>query len=133
MTYGDGVADVPIDEVLAFHDAHGKLATVTAVRPPSRFGALALEGDRVTDFLEKPQAEAGWINGGFFVFERRVLDYLADDDTILEREPLEQLAHDGRADGLSARQVLGADGHRARPDQPREPVGERRGPMEGVG
>jgi glucose-1-phosphate cytidylyltransferase len=96
VTYGDGVADVAVDKVLAFHEAHGKLATVTAVRPPSRFGALTLEDDRVTDFLEKPQAEAGWINGGFFVFENGVLDYLTGDDTILEREPLERLAHDGQ-------------------------------------
>jgi glucose-1-phosphate cytidylyltransferase len=96
VTYGDGVADVPVDEVLAFHEAHGKLATVTAVRPPSRFGALTLQDDHVTDFLEKPQAEAGWINGGFFVFEHGVLDYLTGDDTILEREPLERLARDGQ-------------------------------------
>ena len=96
VTYGDGVADVPIDRIVAFHESHGKLATVTAVRPPSRFGALTIEDDHVTHFLEKPQAEAGWINGGFFVFEQGVLDYLAGDDTILEREPLEQLAHDGQ-------------------------------------
>jgi glucose-1-phosphate cytidylyltransferase len=96
VTYGDGLADVPVDEVLAFHEAHGKLATVTAVRPPSRFGALTLEDDRVAHFLEKPQAEGGWINGGFFVFEHGVLDYLAADDTVLEREPLEHLARDGQ-------------------------------------
>ena len=95
VTYGDGVADVPIDRLLAFHEAHGRLATVTAVRPPARFGALGLDGARVAEFSEKGQAEAGWINGGFFVFERQVLDYLAGDDTILEREPLERLAQDG--------------------------------------
>ena len=96
VTYGDGVADVPIDRVVSFHESHGKLATVTAVRPPSRFGALTIESGHVTHFLEKPQAEAGWINGGFFVFEHGVLDYLAGDETILEREPLEQLARDGQ-------------------------------------
>lgn len=96
VTYGDGVADVPIDELFAFHRAHGRLATVTAVRPPSRFGALDLDGDRVQLFSEKPQTEAGWINGGFFVFERGVLDYLADDASVLEREPLERLAADGQ-------------------------------------
>jgi glucose-1-phosphate cytidylyltransferase len=96
LTYGDGVADVPLDRLLAFHESHGRLATVTAVRPPSRFGALALDGDNVVDFLEKPQAEAGWINGGFFIFEHAILDHLADDDTVLEREPLEALAKNGQ-------------------------------------
>ena len=94
VTYGDGVADVPIDRLIAFHEAHGRVATVTAVRPPSRFGALALDGDCVSEFSEKPQTGAGWINGGFFVFEPSVLDYLVDDETVLEGEPLERLAHD---------------------------------------
>jgi glucose-1-phosphate cytidylyltransferase len=96
VTYGDGVANVPIDRLLAFHKSHGRLATLTAVRPPSRFGALDLQGDHVVEFSEKPQAEAGWINGGFFIFERAVLDYLTDDATVLEREPLEALARDGQ-------------------------------------
>lgn len=96
VTYGDGLANVPIDQLLAFHEAHGRLATVTAVRPPARFGALALEGDCVREFSEKPQAEAGWINGGYFVFERAVLDYVEDDQTVLERDPLERLASDGQ-------------------------------------
>ena len=96
VTYGDGVADIPIDSLLAFHEAHGRVATVTAVRPPSRFGALGLDGDHVVEFSEKPQAEAGWINGGYFVFERPVFDYLVDDETVLEREPLERLAADGQ-------------------------------------
>ncbi len=95
VTYGDGVADVPIDNLLAFHDAHGRLATVTAVRPPARFGTLALEGNRVREFSEKRQTDAGWINGGFFIFEQGVLEYLTGDDCVLEREPLERLAADG--------------------------------------
>ncbi|RMD84189.1 MAG: glucose-1-phosphate cytidylyltransferase [Candidatus Dadabacteria bacterium] len=95
VTYGDGVGDVDISRLVAFHHAHGKLATVTAVRPPSRFGALVLDGERVRQFSEKPQAGEGWINGGFFVFHRRFLDYLDGDDTILEREPLERLAAQG--------------------------------------
>jgi len=95
LTYGDGVADLDVRELVAFHASHGKLATVTAVRPPSRFGSLALDGDRVREFSEKPQAGEGWINGGFFVFEPGVFDYLAGDDTILERDPLERLAKDG--------------------------------------
>jgi glucose-1-phosphate cytidylyltransferase len=92
VTYGDGVGDVDIAKLVAFHEAHGKLATVTAVRPPARFGALEMEGDRVRRFSEKPQTDAGWINGGFFVFEPEVLDLMTDDATILERGPLETLA-----------------------------------------
>jgi glucose-1-phosphate cytidylyltransferase len=97
LTYGDGVADIDIGNLVAFHRKHGKLATVTAVRPPARFGALRLgaEGGKVVAFDEKPQADAGWINGGYFVFEPAVLDYIEGDDTPLEREPLEQLAHAG--------------------------------------
>ena len=96
VTYGDGVGDIDIGALLAFHRSHGKLATVTAVRPPARFGALILEGSKVAQFSEKSQADSGWINGGFFVFEPEVLDYLADDDTILEREALELLASEGQ-------------------------------------
>lgn len=95
-TYGDGLSDVDLQALLAFHRAHGKLATVTAVRPPARFGGLRLTDDRVEAFSEKPQAEGGWINGGFFVFEPAVFEYLTGDDTILERDPLERLARDGQ-------------------------------------
>jgi glucose-1-phosphate cytidylyltransferase len=96
VTYGDGVADVDLRMLMAFHQRHGKLATVTAVRPPSRFGALDLDGDDVYRFSEKPQTAEGWINGGFFVFEPAMLDYITDDRTILEREPLERLAREGQ-------------------------------------
>jgi glucose-1-phosphate cytidylyltransferase len=95
-TYGDGVADIDIGRLLAFHEAHGRLATVTAVRPPARFGTLELDGASVRSFSEKPQAGAGWINGGFFVFDPGVLDYIEGDDTLLEREPLERLATNGQ-------------------------------------
>jgi glucose-1-phosphate cytidylyltransferase len=95
LTYGDGVGDVDIGGLVEFHRAHGRIATVTAVRPPSRFGALDLDGDRVRRFSEKPQTDAGWINGGFFVFEPAVFDLLDDDATILERGPLEALASRG--------------------------------------
>jgi glucose-1-phosphate cytidylyltransferase len=95
VTYGDGVGDVDLAGLVKFHQSHGKLATVTAVRPPARFGGLVFDGDRVAEFSEKPQAVEGWINGGFFVFEPGVLDYLVDDATILERAPLEQLAREG--------------------------------------
>ena len=96
LTWGDGVADVDLDKLLAFHRAHGKLATVTAVRPPARFGHLQLDGDRITEFSEKPQVGEGWINGAFFVLEPEVLDYIEGDATQFEREPLEQLAKDGQ-------------------------------------
>ena len=92
VTYGDGLADIDVGALLEHHRAHGKLATVTAVRPPARFGGLSLEGDRVAVFSEKPQADEGWINGGFFVLEPGVLDYIEDDHAAFEREPLERLA-----------------------------------------
>ena len=98
VTYGDGVCDVDVNKVVAFHRAHGKLATVTAVHPPGRFGELSLgpEG-RVGEFNEKPQASGGWISGGFFVFSRAVLDQLSDSaDLMLEREPLQRLARAGQ-------------------------------------
>ena len=91
LTYGDGVADVNIDDLLSFHRNHGKVCTVTAVRPSARFGGMSFDGDRVSDFKEKPQTGEGWINGGFFVFNREIFDYLDGDSCILEREPLERL------------------------------------------
>jgi glucose-1-phosphate cytidylyltransferase len=96
MTYGDGVANINIEELVAFHREHGKLATVTAVRPPARFGGLSFDGDLVARFVEKPQIGEGWINGGFFVLEPGVFDYIEGDGTIFEREPLERLACDGQ-------------------------------------
>lgn len=98
VTYGDGVGDIDVDALLAFHREHGRLATITAVRPPGRFGELALDGGRVQAFEEKPQTSAGAINGGFMVFEREALDHYipADADVMLEREPLGKLAADGQ-------------------------------------
>jgi glucose-1-phosphate cytidylyltransferase len=96
LTYGDGVSNVNIRDLLDFHQRHGKLATVTAVRPPSRFGGLSFDGDRVTHFEEKPQIGEGWINGGFFVLEPGVVDYVDNDDIIWEREPMERLAAQGQ-------------------------------------
>jgi glucose-1-phosphate cytidylyltransferase len=95
MTWGDGVADIDLRRLLSFHVAHGKLATVTAVRPPARFGHIELDGDVVTEFSEKPQAREGWINGAFFVLEPGVLDYIDGDETEWEKEPLERLAAAG--------------------------------------
>lgn len=91
MTYGDGLANVDIHRLLKFHKEKGKIATVTAVRPIARFGELAVDGDLAASFREKPQIESGWINGGFFVFNKKVFDYL-DEECVLEKEPMETLA-----------------------------------------
>ncbi|HEX6511512.1 MAG TPA: glucose-1-phosphate cytidylyltransferase [Chloroflexota bacterium] len=96
MTYGDGLADVDLAALLRFHKTHGKLATVTAVRPPARFGGIAFDGDRVAHFIEKPQLGEGWINGGFFALEPQVLGYIAGDATPWEREPMERLVEEGQ-------------------------------------
>jgi glucose-1-phosphate cytidylyltransferase len=96
LTYGDGVSNININKLLAFHCNHGKLATVSAVRPPSRFGGISLDGDQVAGFEEKPQIGEGWINGGFFVFEPQVREYLNDDSSVLERQPMERLSREGQ-------------------------------------
>ena len=96
VTYGDGICSVEIDKLLKFHKSHGKLATVTAVRPTARFGELSINNNLVTNFEEKPQVQDGWINGGYFVFEPEVLKYIDSDNTILEKEPLENLAREGQ-------------------------------------
>lgn len=96
MTYGDGVSGVDISRLLEFHKSHGKLATLTAVRPPARFGRIEFDGDAIQRFDEKPQLGEGWINGGFFVLEPGVFDYLTDDETVWERAPMERLAADGQ-------------------------------------
>jgi len=96
LTYGDGVADVDLQALLAFHKRHGRTATVTAVRPPARFGGLVLDRDEIVKFTEKPQAGEGWINGGFLVFEPGIFNYLKDDQSSLELSALETLASDGQ-------------------------------------
>ena len=95
MTYGDGVGSVDISNLIKFHYSHGKLATMTAVQPPGRFGALQFEGNSVSSFLEKPQGDGGWINGGFFVLNTKVLDLIDGGEIIWEREPMERLAKTG--------------------------------------
>ncbi len=92
LTYGDGIADIDVEALLAFHKSHGKLVTMSAVRPGARFGELALDGDSVASFQEKPQLHDGWINGGFFVVEPEFLDMIDGDETMLERAPLEKAA-----------------------------------------
>lgn len=96
LTWGDGVSDVNLCDLLEFHKKHGKLATLTAVRPPARFGHLVFQGDQVAQFSEKPQTMEGWINGAFFVLEPGVFDYIDGDDTQWEKEPMERLAADGQ-------------------------------------
>lgn len=99
LTYGDGVTDLDITALLQFHRWHGKLATVTTVRSPARFGRIAFDGDQVTQFYEKAENSEGWINGGYFVLNRRALEYIEGDDTVWERGPVEQLAADGQLMG----------------------------------
>jgi glucose-1-phosphate cytidylyltransferase len=96
MTYGDGLSDVNITNLIAFHKAQGTLATLTAVQPPGRFGALELAGAHVKSFQEKPAGDGAWINGGFFVFCPKAIDYILGDDTVLEQEPMQRLARDGQ-------------------------------------
>lgn len=96
LTWGDGVADIDLNDLLAFHRRHGKLATLTAVRPTARFGHLEMQGDQIVEFSEKPQTKEGWINGAFFVLEPEVFDYIDGDSTHWEKEPLERLARDGQ-------------------------------------
>ena len=96
LTYGDGVSDLDLKSLVAFHKQHGKLATVTGVHPPARFGEMNVVGERVERFDEKPQLKQGWINGGFMVFERAVVDRIAGDETVLERDVLEPLAEEGQ-------------------------------------
>jgi glucose-1-phosphate cytidylyltransferase len=96
LTYGDGVANVDLNELVAAHRAHGKLATVTAVHPPARYGELMIQDDGTTQFSEKPQTHEGWINGGFMLLEPKALDYLTGDESILELDVLERLAGEGQ-------------------------------------
>lgn len=96
VTYGDGVADIDIRDLVSFHEREGRLATVAAVRPPARFGGITLDGSRVANFSEKPQIGEGWINGGFFVMEPGVFGYIDGDETVLERSTLEKLTRDGQ-------------------------------------
>ena len=95
LAYGDGLSNIDLTRLLDFHKEHGRLATITAVRPPARFGYMVFEGDKVARFTEKPHIGEGWINGAFFVLEPGIFDYIEGDSTVWEREPLERLAEDG--------------------------------------
>lgn len=96
MTFGDGVSDVDLARLVDFHRSHGRLATITAVRPPARFGHVELDGDAVVEFSEKPQTGEGWINGGYMVLEPGVFDYIESDEIYFQKEPMERLADDGQ-------------------------------------
>ena len=96
LTYGDGLSDININDLNNFHKSHGKLVTVTAVHPSARFGELEMEDNKVISFKEKPQTQKGWINGGYFVIEPEFLDYIEDDNSILEKDPLEMVANEGQ-------------------------------------
>ncbi|AFS83777.1 glucose-1-phosphate cytidylyltransferase [Candidatus Nitrosopumilus sediminis] len=96
LTYGDGVSDIDINKLIDFHKQNKSLATLTAVQPPGRYGALSIKNNKVKTFHEKPLGDLGWINGGFFVFEKEILNYINNDETILEAEPLEKLASEGQ-------------------------------------
>lgn len=99
FTYGDGVADINIKKLIDFHKSHGRIASVSTVRSPARFGRIAFEGDSISEFYEKPQSAEGWINGGFFILQPQVIEYIKDDNAIWEREPIEGLAADGQLMG----------------------------------
>ena len=103
FTYGDGLSDVNVRELVEFHKAQGRTATLTAVQPAGRFGALDIEGQRISRFEEKPQGDGSWVNGGFFVLQPEAIDLIAGDHTLWEREPMEQLARDGQLSAYTHR------------------------------
>ena len=123
LTWGDGVADVDIPELIAFHRAHGKLATVTAVRPAARFGHIEFDGDRVVEFSEKPQTEEGWINGAYFVLEPEIFDYIEGDTHAMGARADVRASPRRAADGLPPRLVLAVYGYFARQEAPRRSMG----------
>ena len=96
LTYGDGLSNVNLKKLLNFHKKNKKIATLTAVRPPARFGAIKIKGNKINYFKEKSKLDQGWINGGFFVFERKIFDYIKGDSTYLEREPLQTISKKGQ-------------------------------------
>lgn len=96
LTYGDGVSSINLDKLIKFHKSHGKIATITAIRPPVRFGEIFMDGNSVKSFKEKPQGSRGWINGGFFVFNKEIFNFIKNDQTMLEKEPLQKLVKIGQ-------------------------------------
>ena len=133
FTYGDGVADIDITAQIAFHREHGRCATVTAVQPPGRFGALEIEDDVVREFEEKPRGDGGWINGGFFVLSPGVASYLDGDETVWEQEPMRAPRAGRPARLLPPHRLLAGDGHDPRPQPPRGAVELGRGAVAHMG
>ena len=133
LTWGDGVSDIDLDDLLSFHRAHGKLATLTAVRPPARFGHLAFEGDQIVEFSEKPQTKTGWINGAFFVLEPKIFDYIDGDATQWEKEPLGASRAGRAAYGVPSPVVLAVHGYAARQAAARIALAVRRPALEDLG
>ncbi len=132
MTYGDGVSDVDIGKLVAFHKSHGKLATVTAVIPPGRYGALSISGDDVTEFVEKPPGDNALVNGGFFVLDPKVLDRVPDDSTPWETTPLMGLAADRQLAAIQAYRLLATNGHSSRQAASGAALDRRQGALEGL-
>ena len=130
LAWGDGIADINLHDLLAFHRSHGKLATLTAVRPTARFGHLELEEDRIVEVSSTPQTKEGWINGAFFVLEPEVLEFIDGDDTHFEREPLERLPRSRPTDGLSPWRFLAVHGYFAREEIFGQAMGKWQGAME---
>jgi glucose-1-phosphate cytidylyltransferase len=111
MTYGDGLGSVDVSASIKFHQEHGRLATMTAVQPPGRFGALDISGTSIKSFLEKPQGDGGWVNGGFFVLNPKVIDLIDSDETIWERKPLENLAQNDQLQSFFPYWFLASHGY----------------------
>ncbi len=135
LTYGDGVGNIDINASCAFHRQHGKKLTVTAVRPPGRFGEMTISADnRITHFNEKPQATEGRINGGFFVASRGIFDYLdaSCEQIMFEQKPMRTMAAEGQLMAFAARRLLAADGHFLRVQPPEPPLVRRQSPLEGL-
>lgn len=114
LTWGDGVSNIDLNCLLEFHRRHGKIATLTAVRPPARYGHMIFDGDQIVEFVEKPQIGEGWVNGAFFVLEPKVFDYIDGDETVWEHEPLERLAADGQLMAYKHKIILAVHGYASR-------------------
>ena len=123
LTWGDGVSNIDLKKLVAFHKSHGKLATLTAVHPVARFGQLELSGDAVSEFSEKPQTKQGWVNGAFFVLEPKVFDYIEGDETQWDYDPMVNLARDGQLMAYKHEDFLAVHGHTAREKAPRRSCG----------
>ena len=133
LTWGDGVSNVNLNHLIEFHRSHGKLATLTAVRPTARFGHLEMDGDQITEFSEKPQTKEGWINGAFFVLEPEIFDFIDGDDTHFENGAPGTFGCRRATDGIQAHRILAVHGHHPREEDPGNALGKRQRTMENLG